>query len=254
MFKHVQTLSKRKQNGKGMLNSEVLLNFAHAEFSSAIEMLQASKLTEDKKLARGFVNHCLDEYRHTNFFLKLLNISSSSLRFLPRHSIRLGFLNTEKFLFERLDMSEFAAFVGVNENEARELFLTLKNDVVLSSRVLEQELAGIIEDEKSHHQDFKNLQSEFLSLLNDEQRHSQLSFKYLKKICTDQKSIFLTKRFIVGNKVRHFFAKKSKIKSMLETFIMLIVITAIIPLSKVFFLRPIRGQELLSKKRSNTML
>ena len=163
-------------------------------------------------------NHCLDEYRHTNFFLKLLNISSSSLRFLPRHSIRLGFLNTEKFLFERLDMSEFAAFVGV-----------------LSSRVLEQELAGIIEDEKSHHQDFKNLQSEFLSLLNDEQRHSQLSFKYLKKICTDQKSIFLTKRFIVGNKVRHFFAKKSKIKSMLETFIMLIVITAIIPLSKVFF-------------------
>ena len=254
MFKHVQTISRNGLDEKSKVNNEVLLNFAHAEFSSAIEMLQASKLTEDKKLVRGFLNHCLDEYRHTNFFLKLVKLSPSTAKFKPRHAISLGFLNTEKFLFERFCLSEFSAFVAVNEKAARKLFLTLKDDVDLSSQVLERELDGIIEDEKNHHQEFEDLGTEFHSLLNDEQRHSELSFKYLRKICTGKKLKFLIYRFTIGNKIRHFFAKKSRVKRILETSVMAIVIIAIFPLSKVFSLSPIGSQKLLSKDGSKTML
>ena len=72
MFKHIKTINVKNKGEKSRISSETLTDFAYAEFSSAIEMLQAAKATDRKGLALGFVNHCLDEYRHTNFFLKVV--------------------------------------------------------------------------------------------------------------------------------------------------------------------------------------
>ena len=69
------------------LTDETILQFALAEFSSAVEMLHAAKLVNNSKLAFGFVNHALDEFNHTNFFLHLLSKSDSSyIRFDPRQT------------------------------------------------------------------------------------------------------------------------------------------------------------------------
>ena len=63
MFKNV--IIKNKKNSQSLSS---FLDFAFAEFSSAIEMLQAAKMTDNKKLAKGFLSHSLDEFKHTNFF------------------------------------------------------------------------------------------------------------------------------------------------------------------------------------------
>ena len=46
-----------------------ILDFALAEFSSAVEMLQAAKLVTNHKLKYGLIEHALDEYKHTDFFI-----------------------------------------------------------------------------------------------------------------------------------------------------------------------------------------
>ena len=46
----------------------VLNEFAAAEFSSAVEMLFAAKVVNNKKLSEGFIRHALDEYKHCFIF------------------------------------------------------------------------------------------------------------------------------------------------------------------------------------------
>ena len=98
MFKIVNFKNK---NVKELPAQKVCLDFALAEFSSAIEMLQASKKVENTKLAIGFLSHCLDEYRHTNFFKSLIsanqenNINQSL--FNPVLVYQKGFINESIF-------------------------------------------------------------------------------------------------------------------------------------------------------------
>ena len=70
----------------------VLNEFASAEFSSAIEMLFAAKVVDNKKLSNGFIRHALDEYKHCSIFTKIKNqiiaeykINKKELSFIPNH-------------------------------------------------------------------------------------------------------------------------------------------------------------------------
>ena len=43
MFKHIKTINVKNKGEKTRISSETLTDFAYAEFSSAIEMLQAAQ-------------------------------------------------------------------------------------------------------------------------------------------------------------------------------------------------------------------
>ena len=96
-------------------------------------MLQASKLVNDPKLSMGFIQHSLDEYKHTKYFLKLLNETNSfekkELRFSSIQCYQNGFLNNNKYLFEKMSLKQFSVFIGVNEK------LALKAKIAIGSSV-----------------------------------------------------------------------------------------------------------------------
>ena len=50
-----------------------LVEFAYAEYWSALEMLSAAKRAKSPKLKIGYIKHALDEYRHTALIFKVLS-------------------------------------------------------------------------------------------------------------------------------------------------------------------------------------
>ena len=72
MYKSIQNSELNNVKNGTNLSGRQALDFALAEFSSAIELLQAAKLAASSSLSRGFINHALDEYRHTEFFKRLI--------------------------------------------------------------------------------------------------------------------------------------------------------------------------------------
>ena len=127
MFKNVVVKDKKISQ-----RSSSFLDFAFAEFSSAIEMLQAAKLTDNKKLARGFLDHSLDEFKHTDFFIKCFNNLNSqesvneNLKFDSKLVYNLGFINKNYFLFNKYSLSQFCVFIMINESQALKLFTKIK--------------------------------------------------------------------------------------------------------------------------------
>ena len=128
MFKNI-TIKKSTHEQK----SRAFLDFAYAEFSSAIEMLQAAKLTNNKKLSKGFIDHSLDEFKHTLFFLRTLdsfntkNDNNNKYKFDSKLVYKLGFMNSDYFLFDKYNLSEFSMFVAVNEEQALKLFTKINS-------------------------------------------------------------------------------------------------------------------------------
>ena len=56
------------KKNKNFLNKDelayIINEFSFAEFSSALEMLYASKKCDNINLKKGFIKHSLDEYKH----------------------------------------------------------------------------------------------------------------------------------------------------------------------------------------------
>ena len=46
-----------------------IVEFAYAEYGSALEMLFAAKKATSPKLKIGYIKHALDEYRHTGLLI-----------------------------------------------------------------------------------------------------------------------------------------------------------------------------------------
>ena len=59
------------QNDKNIYKT--LVEFGYAEYGSALEMLAAAKRAESSKLKIGYINHALDEYRHSALIFKVLD-------------------------------------------------------------------------------------------------------------------------------------------------------------------------------------
>ena len=96
-----------------------LVEFAYAEYGSALEMLAAAKLTSSPKLKVGYISHALDEYRHAQLILKIidtqLGVSSvtyeKGFRFLPLNVVQKGYVDKDGFLVEKLKNRAFVEFV-----------------------------------------------------------------------------------------------------------------------------------------------
>ena len=190
MFKSIHNSNLDKLKNGTILPGRQALDFALAEFSSAIEMLQAAKLVESKSLARGFVNHALDEYRHTEFFKQLINTDmSDGLRFDPRLSIALNFVNPEKYLFEANSLERFTAFVAINEASALRLFSKIRPVIGSANDDIKNEIDTIIDEEATHLREFTKTSDEngeysdsfvYEMLLLDEERHASLADGFLE--------------------------------------------------------------------------
>ena len=63
-------LSEGKEKDKGDLLG-TLVEFAYAEYGSALEMLAAAKRAKSPKIKLGYIRHASDEYRHTALIFKV---------------------------------------------------------------------------------------------------------------------------------------------------------------------------------------
>ena len=52
---------------------KTLVEFGYAEYGSALEMLAASKKAQSSNMKVGYINHALDEYRHSALIFQVLN-------------------------------------------------------------------------------------------------------------------------------------------------------------------------------------
>ena len=165
----------------------VLNEFAAAEFSSAIEMLFAAKVVNNKKLSIGFIRHALDEYKHFFIFTNIKNqiieehkINKKELSFIPNHIYNKGYIYKDHFIFEKKKLNDFAIFIGANEEIAEKKLIDFSNHL--------KELKPLA---------FKEIQN----ILKDEERHAEYSLSFAKQ----NNGIFLYKMKLIKEKVLSFF-------------------------------------------------
>ncbi len=176
----------------------VLNEFASAEFSSAIEMLFAAKVVDNKKLSNGFIRHALDEYKHCSIFTKIKNqiiseykINKKELSFIPNHIYNKGYIYKDHFIFEKKKLKDFAIFVGANEE------------------IAEKKLIAFTDHLKEHQPlAYKQIQD----ILKDEERHAEYSLRFAKsnngllsyKIKLSKEKILSFFRHIYANSLNKF--------------------------------------------------
>ena len=264
MFKSIQNSELNNVKHGTNLSGRQALDFALAEFSSAIEMLQAAKLARSSSLARGFVNHALDEYRHTEFFRRLISLDPhNALRFDPRLTITLGFVNPARYLFEANSLERFTAFVAINEASALRLFSKIKPAITGASNELKNEIETILDEETAHLREFTksvdatNKYSDnfvYEMLLLDEERHASLADGFLEKIASPKRKKWLRLRYKFGNKLRHFWGSQRGIRAFVDKAICIIVVCLILPFRRVLLLPAAREQNLICHQSGKFLL
>jgi len=165
----------------------VLNEFAAAEFSSAVEMLFAAKVVNNKKLSDGFIRHALDEYKHYFIFTNIKNqiiseykINKKELSFVPIHIYNKGYIYKDHFIFEKKKLNDFAIFVGANEEIAEKKLIAFSN---------------LLKEHKPLA--FTKIQN----ILKDEERHAEYSLRFAK----NNNSFFSYKIKLAKEKILSFF-------------------------------------------------
>ena len=135
----------------------VLNEFASAEFSSAIEMLFAAKVVDNKKLSNGFIRHALDEYKHCSIFTKIKNqiiseykINKKELSFIPNHIYNKGYVYKDHFIFEKKKLKDFAIFIGANEEIAEKKLIAFTDHIKKHKPLAYKQIQDILKDEEKH--------------------------------------------------------------------------------------------------------
>ena len=184
-----------------------LVEFAYAEYGSALEMLKAAKTANSPRLKVGYINHALDEYRHSKLIFDVLNnevkrnkdFFKKEFRFSPQNVVLKGYLDKRNFLVEKLKQKNFVEFVYTNEFLAKDSFDSLikriKNKESL--KILKQ-----ISKEEENHADYsvKTLNN----IMKEEDRHWTFA------------KLFYDKKFPNSNLQSAF--RKEKLKNKFRTF------------------------------------
>jgi len=158
-----------------------LVEFAYAEYGSALEMLAAAKKAKSSKLKLGYIKHASDEYRHTALIFKVLSNQirkgvgdfKREYKFSPQNVILKGYVDKDGYLVEKLSLKKFVEFVYSNEFLAKESF----DD--LSKRIGDKEslktINKIMEDELHHADDS---QTTLNDIMKDELIHHGMAKKF----------------------------------------------------------------------------
>ncbi len=124
-----------------------LEGFAATEAGSALDMLKAAELTEDRKLRRLFFRHAMDEARHAQMF------RAAARKLLPNGAHAQSEYNlihaTRQNLLEQLGLTRFIAFIYLAERRGESQFRALRQHF-RGQRDMEQLFAKIGKDERFH--------------------------------------------------------------------------------------------------------
>ncbi len=109
---------------------KTLVEFGYAEYGSALEMLAAAKHAESPKLKIGYLNHALDEYRHSALIFTVLDNEikknngyfQKEFKFKPQNVVLKGYVDKTGFLIEKLSLKKFVEFIYSNEFLAKQSF------------------------------------------------------------------------------------------------------------------------------------
>lgn len=184
-----------------------LVEFAYAEYGSALEMLKAAKTANSPRLKIGYINHALDEYRHSKLIFDVLNnevkrnkdFFKKEFRFSPQNVVLKGYVDKRSFLVEKLKQKNFVEFVYTNEFLAKDSFDSLikriKNKESL--KILKQ-----ISQEEENHADYS------VETLNNIMREEDRHWTFAK--------LFYDKKFPNSNLQSAF--RKEKLKNKFRTF------------------------------------
>ena len=192
-----------------------LVEFSYAEYGSALEMLCASKNIKSPNLKMGYIEHALDEYRHTILIHKVLSNQLKlnneltfikDYKFSPLNVVEKGYVDKKGFLVEKLHLKKFVEFVYTNEFLAKQSFDKLK------LRIKDNESLNVITSIMDDEQDHADSSIETLdNIMADEYRHWGYAQKYYEKKYPESKLKRAFYREKVKNKLRLAYLKNFKI-------------------------------------------
>ena len=147
-----------------------------------LKCLQLQKKAKSPKLKIGYINHSIDEYRHSALIFKILDNEikkdngyfKKEFKFTPQNVVLKGYVDKSGFLIEKLSLKKFVEFIYSNE------FLAKQSFEILIKRIKNSEsleiLNKIAQDEEKHahgaleqHADFST--SKLNEIMNEEDRH-----------------------------------------------------------------------------------
>jgi len=187
-----------------------LVEFAYAEYGSALEMLAAAKKAESPKLKVGYINHALDEYRHSKLIFDVLNNEvtrnndyfKKEFKFIPQNVVSKGYVDKKNFLVEKLKLKNFVEFVYTNEFLAKDSFDSL------IKRINDKEslkiLKKISEDEEDH-ADYSI--TTLNTIMAEEDRHWGFAKLFYDKKFPNSNLQIAFKKEKFKNKLRLFYFK-----------------------------------------------
>jgi len=191
-----------------------LVEFSYAEYGSALEMLSASKNVKSPSLKLGYINHAIDEYRHTILIHEVLKNQlkiNPKLKFLkdykfrPLNVIDKGYVDKKGFLVEKLYLKKFVEFVYTNEFLAKQSFDKLKLRIKDNESI--NVISSIMEDEQDH---ADNSIDTLDDIMADEYKHWGYAQKYYEKKYPESKLKKAFYREKLKNKLRLAYLKNFK--------------------------------------------
>jgi len=205
-----------------------LVEFSYAEYGSALEMLYASKNVKSPNLKIGYINHAIDEYRHTRLIYSVLanqlKINSKleylkEYKFRPINVVEKGYVDKKGFLFEKFHLKKFVEFVYTNE------FLAKKSFDKLKLRIKDNESLNVITSIMDDEQDHADNSIETLDdIMADENKHWGYAQNYYEKKYPESKLKKAFYREKLKNKLRLAYLKNLKILNKIFDPIILILI------------------------------
>ena len=187
-----------------------LVEFAYAEYGSALEMLAAAKKAKSPKLKLGYIRHASDEYRHTALIFKVLSNQirkgigdfKREYKFSPQNVILKGYVDKEGFLVEKFPLKKFVEFVYSNEYLAKESFDYLSKRIGDAKSI--ETLKNIMDDELNHADDSE---ATLAAIQKDELVHHGMAKKFYESKFPNAKLQIAFKREKIKNRFRMFYYK-----------------------------------------------
>ena len=187
-----------------------IVEFAYAEYGSALEMLAAAKRAKSPKLKIGYIRHALDEYRHTGLLFQVLSNQvkkgvgqfKREYKFSPQNVILKGYVDKEGYLVEKFPLKKFVEFVYSNEYLAKESFDYLRKRIGDNESV--ETLQNIMKDELQHADDSE---ATLEAIQKDELVHHGMAKKFYEAKFPNAKLQIAFKREKLKNRFRMFYYK-----------------------------------------------
>ena len=233
-----------------------LVEFAYAEYGSALEMLAAAKKAKSSKLKLGYIKHASDEYRHTALIFKVLSNQirkgvgdfKREYKFSPQNVILKGYVDKDAYLVEKLSLKKFVEFVYSNEFLAKESFDGL------SKRIGDKEslktIDKIMEDELHHADDS---QTTLNDIMKDELIHHGMAKKFYESKFPNSKLQRAFRREKLKNKLRLFYYKNAKFLNIIFDPIMNFFITCFGKIVNLINIPKNDNQNLMSKNSKSVV-